>query len=80
MYKLALVQTSPLLYHVWPSMQQIPLKIIYALPNTSCPILWELWTCACATMGPMVMAFMASLTPLWETTQIVIQLLVMYSC
>ena len=39
MYKLALVQTSPLLYHVWPSMQQIPLKIIYTSPNMSCPVM-----------------------------------------
>ena len=62
MYKLALVWTSPLLYHIWPSMQQIPLKIIYALPNTSYPILWELWTCACAMIGPIAMAFMAILT------------------
>ena len=81
MYKLALIQTSPLVYHVWSSMQQTPLKIIYALPNMSCPTLWELWTCTCATIGPMVMAFMAILTPLWETTQkIIIQLLAMYSC
>ena len=33
LYVLAIIQTSPLLYHGWPSMQQIPLKIIYALPN-----------------------------------------------
>ena len=67
MYKLALIWTSPLLYHIWPSMQQIPLKIIYTSPNMSCPILWELWICTCAMMGPMVMAFMAILTSLWSS-------------
>ena len=37
-YKLALVRTFPLLYHVWHSMQQIPHLIIYASRNMSSPI------------------------------------------